>query len=139
MTEVNREEFYDKIEGGRDVFVEAINRMAGVCYTAAYVNGWWTDAETGLPKHRNVGEMIALMHSELSEALEGARKGTNDDHLPEYTSVEVELADTIIRIMDFSGANGLRLGEALIDKLLYNAKREDHKPENREKDGGKKF
>ena len=43
--------------------------------------GWWTDLETGLQKDRDPMELIALIHSELSEALEGVRKDLKDDHL----------------------------------------------------------
>jgi NTP pyrophosphatase (non-canonical NTP hydrolase) len=82
---------------------------------------------------------IALMHSELSEMLEGVRKGTQDSHLPEFTSEEVELADLLIRALDYAGWRGLNLGEALQAKLLYNAKRNDHTNEARNAAGGKKF
>ena len=52
---------------------------------------------------------------------------------------EVELADAIIRIFDTAGKYNIDLGGAFIEKLEYNLNREDHKLENREKDGGKKF
>jgi hypothetical protein len=70
------------------------------------------------------GQQIALMHSELSEALEGSRKNLQDDHLPEFSMMEAELADTVIRIMDHAGAFGLRVGEAIVAKMAYNAGRE---------------
>lgn len=100
---------------------------------------WWRDLETGKPIKRNVGELIALMHSELSEALEADRKGLMDDKLPHRNGVEVELADAVIRILDAAGGLGLDIGGALIEKLAYNHQRADHKPENRVKDGGKKY
>ncbi len=52
---------------------------------------------------RNIGELICLMHSELSEAYEGFKFIIADDHLPQYPMFEVELADTCIRIYDVLG------------------------------------
>lgn len=72
----------------------------------------------------NTGEKIALMHSELSEALEADRKAiTSDDKIPDFTGVEAELADTIIRIFDFAGYHQLRLAEALVAKMHVNLER----------------
>lgn len=103
--------------------------------------GWWNDLKTGEDLHnsRNVGELLALVHSEVSEALEGYRKNLMDDHLPHRKMFEVELADVFIRIFDIAGAFNLDLGGALKEKLEYNQHRADHKPENRAKDIGKKF
>ena len=71
----------------------------------------------------NTGEKIALMHSELSEALEADRKDLPSDHIEGFTGVEEELADTVIRILDFAGHHQLRLGEAIIAKLQFNLSR----------------
>lgn len=73
----------------------------------------------------NVGEKIALMHSELSEALEFARKDVKakSDHIPEFTGLEEEMADCIIRIMDFAEAMNLRVSEAILAKSEFNAGR----------------
>ena len=51
----------------------------------------------------------------------------------------MELADAVIRIMDLAGAMGLDLAGAIVEKLAYNQTRADHKTENRNADGGKKF
>lgn len=54
---------------------DAINSMVQMCYTRSKGAGWHD-------KPREVGTMLALVHSEVSEALEGFRKGLMDDHLP---------------------------------------------------------
>ena len=90
-------------------------------------------------KTRNVGELLCLVHSEISEAMEGARKNLMDDKLPHRKMIEVELADALIRIFDIAGAYNLDLGNAISEKRYFNANRADHKLENRLKDNGKKF
>lgn len=119
--------------------VELINNLATLCHEASVKGGWWHDVDTGESLERNKGELICLMHSELSEVMEGVRKNSMDDHLPHRTSEEVELADTIIRIMDYAGAYNLDIGGAIMEKMIYNSNRADHKPENRAKEDGKKF
>lgn len=100
--------------------------------------GWYRNPETGETIERNFGEVVALMHSELSEALEADRKGLKDDKLPHRDGREVEFADCIIRILDTAAALDLDLAGALIEKNRYNQKRADHKLENRAA-GGKKY
>lgn len=88
---------------------------------------------------RNKGELIALMHSELSECLEGVRKKLMDDKLPHRTMEEVELADLLIRVFDYAGNWGLDLEGAYQEKRAYNATRADHSHEARLAAGGKAF
>ena len=106
-------------------FVELWNIQAKNAHETAICKGWWgTD--------RNDGECIALIHSELSEALEAMRHGNPpDEHIPEYGSLEVELADAVIRIMDFGQARRLRVAEAILAKMEYNKTR-PHKHGNKE-------
>lgn len=100
---------------------------------------WWQNPTTGEPIARNFGELIALCHSELSEALEGNRKSLMDDKLPHRRMDEVELVDCLIRIFDLAGALGMDLEGAYREKTAYNANRADHKHENRVKPGGKAY
>ena len=129
---------------------DSVDLLVGECHGASRKAGWWTCQEMGidLREHCRVGtrfgkalvaEKLCLIHSEVSEAMEGHRKGLMDDKLPMFDAITVELADACIRIFDLAGALCLDLGPALAAKMAYNAQREDHKPENRAKPGGKAY
>lgn len=67
------------------------------------------------------GLKLALIIREVSEALEGIRGGNKpDNHIPEFTSEEAELADAMIRIMNYAKDCGARLAEAMVAKTIYN-------------------
>lgn len=106
-------------------FVNEFDKVSEQAYKVNKANGWW-DWE------RNDGELIALMHSELSEALEGLRKNKQSDKIGGFLSVEEELADAIIRIMDMAVARGYRVAQAIEEKIEYNKTRGY-------KHGGKEF
>jgi NTP pyrophosphatase (non-canonical NTP hydrolase) len=115
----------------------SLNQYAIDCH---YANAqWWHDINTGERIERNKGELIALMHSELSEAMEGERKDLMDDKLPHRKMAEVELVDALIRIFDYAGAFGYDLEGAYQDKMAFNAQRVDHTHSARQLAGGKKW
>lgn len=112
--------------------------------------GWWFDKPTGvclLTEVRNgtrfgkalVAERLCLTHSEVSEGMEGHRKGLMDDKLPHRPALEVELADALIRIADLAGALNLDVAGAVVEKMAFNAVRPDHKSEARFAPGGKAY
>ena len=117
---------------------EGLTAAMQLAHTTATEAGWYTDPTTGKPVERNFGEVVALMHSELSEALEAHRKGLMDDKLPHRNGMECEFADCIIRILNTAAALGLDVAGAVIEKNRYNKTRADHKLEAR-KAGGKKY
>lgn len=126
--------------------IDKVARSAGealqtLCHDAARNAGWWVDKD-GTRVQDNpyaFSNKLALIHSEVSEAMEGDRKGLMDDHLPHREMREVELADAVIRICDLAGAYGMDLGGAIAEKMAYNAQRADHKPAARAAAGGKVY
>jgi len=81
----------------------------------AYLINTWMQHQ-GFWSSENKGEKIALMHSELSECLEAIRKGDRGNEAE-------ELADTVIRILDYCGQHGIPLGAALVNKMQANLAR----------------
>lgn len=121
-----------------EIAYDGLLMAQSLAHRTATEAGWYTDPTTLLPIKRNFGEVVALMHSELSEALEADRKGLIDDKLPHRDGREVEFADCIIRIFDTAAALGLDVAGAIIEKNRYNRQRADHKLEHRAA-GGKKY
>ena len=94
---------------------EAIETLQEKIHQGNVDAGWWTDLDTlqSLAEECRirtrfgkalVAEKLVLIHSEISEAMEAARKNLKDDKLPHRRGVEVELADAVIRILDLAGA-----------------------------------
>lgn len=137
-----------------DTTVAAVEHAGRVlqqcCHGASKSAGWWSNLSSGIDHISSihsgsefgkalVAAKLMLIVSEVAEAMEGHRKDLMDDKLPHRKSIEVELADAVIRIGDLAGALDLDLGGAIAEKMAYNASREDHKPENRMKAGGKAY
>lgn len=122
-----------------------INALADLCHQKSAEKGWWIDEVTGLDLSLSpyfkwvIGTKLMLMVSELSEAMEGERKGIMDDKLTHRPMGEVELADAVIRIMDTARKLGYDLGGAIMEKMAFNDVRPDHSVEARAAAGGKKF
>lgn len=134
----------------RDELTEAVDLLVEACHSASFNAGWWYDLQTDIDLREEacegtrfckalVAEKLCLIHSEVSEAMGGHRKGLQDEKLPEFPAITVELADACMRIFDLAGALDLDLGAALAAKMAHNATREDHKPENRATPGGKAY
>ena len=116
-----------------------LNELAQVIHQNAKDKGFFE-------KEKNIGEMLCLIHSEVSEALEADRKGMYAD-LPENTldalidffnketfqseykelvkgTFEEEMADIVIRVMDLCAFKGIDLESHIKAKMRYNALRE---------------
>lgn len=124
-------------QGQKAGFIEHFKRFQKLMYRNSQRKGFH-DSDLAYMLHNDTRGMLdaqrlMLIVSELSEALEALRHGNPaDSHIPDYTGMEAELADAVIRIMDLAEANQLRLAEAIVAKAAYNSGRPH-------KHGGKAF
>lgn len=113
-----------------------INKLAQEIHENAKSKGFY-DGE------KNIGEMLALIHSEVSEALEADRKDRycnvsiytlnqiiDSDNFPEYYEhavkgrFEEEMADIVIRVMDLCAFKNIDLENHIKAKMKINSLRE---------------
>ena len=96
---------------------KTIDALQRAVHQTAVEHGWWDQA-------RPIGEVLMLVVTELAEAMEAYRSGdTGSDKIPGFSKVEEELADAIIRILDFAGAHDLNIEGALTAKMKHNEAR----------------
>ena len=127
-----------------------IEELQSSIHQANILAGWWTDLSNNMDLAQEarqgtrlgkalVAEKLCLIHSEISEAMEGHRKNLPDDKLPHRLMLEVEMADAVIRVLDLCGALELDLAGEIFEKLSYNKTREDHQIKNRKEVNGKSY
>jgi len=126
------------------IIIQVLKQLQQEIHENSNVKGFWSDHDKlqKLADDAGMGDVarhciectkIALHHSELTEAMDGIRAGnTQDDKIPEFLSVEAELADCVIRIMDHAEKYGYRLADAIITKVKFNESRSY-------RHGGKRF
>ena len=123
-----------------------LNEYRDKIHENAVAHGWWDE-------ERSFGDIVALCHSELSEALEEYRSGRpmewrqcntwggvcdreecshfsnaldcilgQMENKPE--GIAVEMADCLIRILDWCGKEGVDIDRIVQEKMAYNETRE---------------
>ncbi|MCK1273795.1 hypothetical protein IVB46_00870 [Bradyrhizobium sp. 61] len=103
---------------------------------------WWTDPATGADLRNEryiVPTKLMLTVSEIAEAMEADRKQLPDDKLPQFSGLNVEMADALFRIFDLAGAKRLPMGDAAAAKFIFNISRPDHMASARMAVGGKAY
>ena len=114
MTE---QEIRDSLHEESIKFSESFNRVAYLLAQTAKLKGFHKSTVSK-------GELLCLMHQEISECLDFVRKpDLEDDHIPELDGEALELADTIIRAMDYGVRFDLDIAGAIIEKAKYNTTR----------------
>ena len=113
------------LEATTETLKYALGVLEADVHRNAYEHGWWNNEAGDYDvDSRNRTECVALAMTELAEAIEARRKGSpSDEHCPEFSNEEVELADCVIRILDYSAAFDLDVVGAMLAKHEYNKSR----------------
>jgi NTP pyrophosphatase (non-canonical NTP hydrolase) len=108
--------------------INVLDQFALDCHELAKSKGFWEIPQDfkvagGVhPQYEILKKMekLALVTSEVGEAVEGIRKPGNSTHTPQFTLEEEEMADILIRVFDYCGGFNLRIGAAFTAKMEYN-------------------
>lgn len=107
----------DEMFDDNETIMRAIRALMERAHANATAKGFWES-------ERCFAESIALMHSELSEALEADRAGNPpSEKVPKFTGIAEELGDLAIRLFDVSAHHGIPLAEVILAKMTYNESR----------------
>lgn len=124
----------------KGIFMESFDNIAAEVHDNAVRKGFW-EVENGIldkmidhgwstawlqqTKQAFINQRLTLIIAEAIEAFEDMRKGkTHSEHIPDYTCLEEELADIVIRVMDTAKGYDLDLSGAILAKMEYNSQRE---------------
>jgi len=99
-----------------EYFVRSIDKIGELIVEVNKANGWNVSTPNSWREQYKIPAVIALIHSEVSEALEAYRADNQEEFLE-------ELADVVIRVMDLTSGMGKDLGRAVLDKIEKNKTR----------------